>query len=117
MLPIKKIVCPTDFSQPSYEALKNGLELARHFGSELSVIHVVQSLPRPNWALQLYSDPEVYEMEIADYEQALKSRAEQKLREVVRQNIPSEISSKCFVGLGDAAEEIVKLAGREAADL
>jgi len=31
MLPFRKILCPTDFSEPSYEAIKVASELASHF--------------------------------------------------------------------------------------
>ena len=41
MLPFKKILYPTDFSDPSYEALKAANELALHFSAELCVVHVV----------------------------------------------------------------------------
>ncbi len=39
MLPLKKILCPTDFSKPSLAALKTANELAEHFSSELIVLH------------------------------------------------------------------------------
>jgi hypothetical protein len=35
MLPFKKILCPTDFSDPSYESLKAAAELAGHFAGDL----------------------------------------------------------------------------------
>jgi hypothetical protein len=45
MLPLKKIICPTDFSEPSFEALEAAVELARYFSAELIVVHVVQPVP------------------------------------------------------------------------
>ena len=45
MLPIKNILCPTDFSEPSYEALKAADELATHFGAALHIINVVPLCP------------------------------------------------------------------------
>ena len=45
MLPIKNILCPTDFSDPSYEALKASDELAAHFGATLHIINVVPLVP------------------------------------------------------------------------
>jgi hypothetical protein len=36
MLLLKKILCPTDFSEPSYRALKAARELALHFSAERS---------------------------------------------------------------------------------
>ena len=41
MLPFKKILAPTDFSEPSFEGLKAADELARHFSAEVRLVHVV----------------------------------------------------------------------------
>jgi len=42
--PIKKILCPVDFSTPSSRALKNAIHLARNFKAELTIVMVVQPL-------------------------------------------------------------------------
>jgi nucleotide-binding universal stress UspA family protein len=117
MLPIKKILCPTDFSEPSYEALKYGVELASHFGAEICLVYVMQEVPRPTWALQLYSDPEVYEMEITEYEQALHGNALRKANEVIEQRLPKDAKSRAIVAQGDTAAEIARIAEEEHADL
>jgi len=44
--PIKKIVCPVDFSNASARALKNAIHLARRFQAELTVLTVVQPFSR-----------------------------------------------------------------------
>ena len=51
MLPITNIVCPTDFSEPSYEALKVADELAVHFSATLHIINVVPLVPIVGWPL------------------------------------------------------------------
>ena len=45
MLPLKKIVWPTDFSVPAYEGLKIATELAVQFSAEMLLVHVVAPLP------------------------------------------------------------------------
>lgn len=45
MLPLTKILCPTDFSAPSQEAIKVGKEPASVFGSELILVHVISPGP------------------------------------------------------------------------
>ena len=45
MLPINKIVCPTDFSEASHEGLKAAVELAEHFQADLIVLNVVSPVP------------------------------------------------------------------------
>jgi len=45
MLPLKKIVCPTDFSEPADEGLKIARELATQFSAEMLLVHVVAPMP------------------------------------------------------------------------
>ena len=45
MIPIKKILCPTDFSEPSYKAVNAANELATHFDASLIIAHVLSPLP------------------------------------------------------------------------
>jgi nucleotide-binding universal stress UspA family protein len=115
MLPIGKIVCPTDFSEPSYEALKAANELALHFSAELVLVHVVAPVP-------VYPTPVTPEASssagfVASYQQEMEVYAKKSLDEVVRERIPKEITSKTRVSLGDAANEIVGTAADEKADL
>jgi nucleotide-binding universal stress UspA family protein len=44
MLPIKRILCPVDFSPFSDDALTKAGELALHFGAELYILHVTQTV-------------------------------------------------------------------------
>src|SRR5690348_5074713 len=44
MLPIKRILVPTDFGECSAPALRLAVELADKFGAELVLLHVVQDL-------------------------------------------------------------------------
>ncbi len=44
MLPIKRILVPTDFGECSAPALRLAVELADKFGAELILLHVVQDL-------------------------------------------------------------------------
>ena len=43
MIALKKILVATDFSEPSDAALAYGCELARNFGGQLVVLHVVEN--------------------------------------------------------------------------
>jgi len=45
MLPIRTIVCPIDFSEPSEKGLGAAVELAVSFSAELVLIHVVAPMP------------------------------------------------------------------------
>ena len=111
--PISKILCPTDFSDPSLEAVKAAVELAKHFDAQLLLVHIVPAIPRPIWAEQLFEDQGAYESDLAEYEEALHICAQQKLYEVIRQHLPPSIESRVIVAEGDAANEIVRIAEDE----
>lgn len=110
MVPFQKILCPTDFSEPSYEGLQCGVELASHFGAELCVVHVVPVVP------PLPPDPN-FAFEVPEYERALHAEAERKLSEVVQQRIAKDVKARAVVAHGDAADEIVRIAREEGAEL
>lgn len=110
MWPFQKILCPTDFSEPSYEGLQRGVELASHFGAELLVVNVVPVIP------PLPPDPN-FAFEVPEYERALHADAERKLSEIVQQRIPTTVKAQAVVAHGDAADEIVRIAQEEGADL
>jgi nucleotide-binding universal stress UspA family protein len=117
LLPIKKILCPTDFSGPSFEALKCAAELALNFNAQLYLAHIVPEIPHPYWAIQFRDERERYEPGLSEYEKALHARALQRLQEVITQHIPKEIESHAIVRKGEAAQGIVRVAEDQRMDL
>ena len=116
MLPIKKIVCSTDFSEPSYEALKAADELALHFSAELVLVHVVSPVPvYPTPVTPAASAPSAGF--VASYQQELEVYAKTSLDRVVQERVSEGITSRTKVCLGEAAKEIVGTAAEEHADL
>lgn len=112
MLTFKKILWPTDFSCPSYEALKTANELALHNSSELYFVHIITPMPpiaeplpgKPHFNVSLYLDE-------------LKSSAKKSLQEVIDKKIDKRIKVRAIVAQGDAAIEIARIAEREDVDL
>jgi nucleotide-binding universal stress UspA family protein len=104
VLPLHKILCPLDFSESSYKALNGAAEVASYFGAELVIVHVI-STPVPGI-------PAASE----EYERALWVNAEEHLSLAI-QRLPKGLRPRTAIGTGDAADEIVRLAGAEAADL
>ncbi|HUU39430.1 MAG TPA: universal stress protein [Desulfatiglandales bacterium] len=116
MLPIKKILFPTDFSEPSYEALKAADELASHFSAELVLIHVVSPVPMYPTPMT----PSDFTSSIGfvtSYQQEMEVYAKESLDQVVQERVSKGIKSRTRVCLGDAADEIVGTATDENADL
>ena len=110
MLVIKKILCPTDFSEPSYEGLGYAIELAELFNAELSVVHVLNVLPHNP------TDPNI-SFEVPEFERIIHKESVNKLHELVKNRVPASIKAEAVIGHGSPAKEIVRIAGEGKMDL
>ncbi len=114
MLPFKRILCPTDFSEPALTALKRAEELARHFGAELLVAHAIPPVPGPH----LYPYPPVdSDFDVPLYQQELAMYAEKLLKDLVSHRVSPEVRTRDQVTTGEAAPEIIRIATQEHVDL
>ncbi len=111
MLPIKRILCPTDFSEPSYHALEKAVELAQHFGAELLLVHVVAPVPT------VAAPPGPMVFDVGSYQQHLTEGAESSLDDLLRKRVPDDIQARALVVHGGAAREVLRVADKEEVDL
>jgi nucleotide-binding universal stress UspA family protein len=112
VLPFKKILHPTDFSQPAEEALHAALEMARHFSAELLIVHVVPPVP----VVSSTAAPTSFNVSL--YEQELVQSSRKMLDDWVRNKGASgKISVTPFLLQGDAAEKILQAARETRPDL
>jgi nucleotide-binding universal stress UspA family protein len=109
-VPPKLILVPTDFSDPSQEALDAAGELALQFGAELCLLHVVPMIPDlPNAEALIHE---------GKYEDKLHSDAEERLQRMAEDLAKREIHATTEVGTAnDVATEITRFAESENADL
>lgn len=112
MLPFRKILCPTDFSDPSFEAMEVANELAMHFSAELHILHVVAPIPVDVNDTMMQVPPYVLQ-----HQQRLEKSSSEKLREEITGRISEKIAVHSHVVVGNAADQIVKLADDESVDL
>jgi nucleotide-binding universal stress UspA family protein len=110
-LPVKKIVCPTDFSEPACRALKVAAEIAEAAKAELLLVHVVAPIP----ALDSPSGAPAFDL--AGYQDELVRSAKAALEERRRRRVPELVRSRAIVSIGDAAHEVTRIAEEEGADL
>jgi nucleotide-binding universal stress UspA family protein len=110
MLPVKRILCPTDFSGPACTCVKVANELALHFDAELLLVNIVPVIPTAP------PDPN-YVFKVPEYERYLHVDAEKHLAEVQRDLVDSKVRVRTLVGHGAAADEIVATAEQEKVDL
>lgn len=111
MLPFKKILCPTDFSEPACKAIRAAGEIAAHFSSELLVLHVVGPVP------VLETPTGLAGFDIAAYQRELASSAESSLQARIERHIPLSVNARALVAHGEPAHEITRIAVEEQADL
>lgn len=112
MIPFKKILCPTDFSEPSHEAMKIASELASHFKSELCIVHVVSPVP-----IVAFPEAVPTAFDVRSYQQELEASSRKVLQEVVRQMESNQVRTRFIVVQGDPAQQITDLAREENPDL
>jgi nucleotide-binding universal stress UspA family protein len=113
MLPLHKILCPTDFSDFSYEALEKGAELARHFGAEMCVLHVTEPLP----LYDLTAFPGLVSYTVPEYEKGLDEAASRALDELLARHHFEGLSLQRLIRRGHPSETIAAAAREVAADL
>jgi universal stress protein A len=111
MLPFQKILCPTDFSESSNEAIREASELASHFASELLLVHVVS----PLWSAAGAS--EGIPPDILRDEQQLEEEAETLLRDWANRLQSQGLRVRSILLRGNAADEILRTAEEEKVDL
>jgi nucleotide-binding universal stress UspA family protein len=109
MVPWKNIVCPTDFSGGSLEALAYACEFAQHFGSELYVVHVLSTHPE--------TDEWKGEADVPGAERVVSSEAAEQLRKLAEPLIAKGLRTHAIIVHGDPAEQIVRVAQDENADV
>jgi len=103
----KKILCPTDFSEASYEGLNKAIELASDTATEICVIHVEPSTQSS------------YAGHAPEAHQEADRRAEtvKNLCAVLEERVPQNVRTRPLLKQGDTVEEIIRAAREECADL
>jgi universal stress protein A len=111
MLPFKKVLCPTDFSAPSCEAVSAASEVARMFSAPLVLVHVVQPLPAAAAAASGYP------IDIEALETALLEHAKQRLHEFAHTHVGRGVTTILRAVRGSVAAKILEVANGEDVDL
>lgn len=112
MLPIKKILCPIDYSPPSLAALQAASELAEHFDAELQVLHVLPPTPA--------FPPDVVVIAVAGICPSDTERGDDAmlhLNNLIVERVPLAVRALGKVKIGPTAQEINSVAEDNDIDL
>ena len=111
MLKINKIVWPTDFSEPSYEALHTAVKVADHFQSELVCVHIMEPTPTTSeWA-------DASNLSVPLSLQEEEARLVKALEDIAADRVPKTLKQRLIVEIGDLPHGLFKVVERESADL
>jgi universal stress protein A len=111
MLPFKKILCPTDFSEPACRGIAAAAEMAQAFGAELILTHTVVPIPVVD------TPAGVAGFDIVAYQDELVKGAQQSLDERRASRVPATVNVRTLVTIGDPAHEVARIAEEEGVDL
>jgi nucleotide-binding universal stress UspA family protein len=100
MEPIRRILCPVDFSAPSTEALSYAAGLARTLGAELHVLHVYE--------LPMYTMPDGGLLAGPDLVARIEKEAGEMLENAVREHQDADLPVTTHLAEGIAHTVIVR---------
>jgi len=111
MIPFKRILWPTDFSEPSFEALEAAIELTAAFCSELYLLHVIPPIP-------VAGEPEgPTSFDVSLYQAELEKSAKKMMEGLREKKISKEIRVHQMISHGHPAPEISRIAEDKHIDL
>lgn len=111
MLPIQKILCPTDFSESSRHAIDVARELAKFFNAELILINVISDVPTPPEEIPTGFD-------IDGYRKALVTSSQSSLKKIARRiDDNNDIRVRSLALQGNPSERITREARKQDVDL
>jgi len=107
---IKKVLVPIDFSDYSKSSLRFAVNFTKTFNAQLYLIYVVEPVIYP-------PDFSMGQIAIPSVDLEMDKRAEEELKKLAEEEIPSDIVSKIIVKTGKPFIEIIETAEEEDIDL
>ncbi|MDO8348751.1 MAG: universal stress protein [Planctomycetota bacterium] len=109
MIKIRRIVCPTDFSPTAQHACEYAAELARSFGAEVVLLHVIPEMNYPQKSLGMVTA-------FPNLRQELEQRAKAEL-DGQRKLFDANVKVRTELRDGQSHEQILDCANAVKADL
>jgi nucleotide-binding universal stress UspA family protein len=99
VIPLQRILCCTDFSDQSEQAIEHAVSLSTEYGGELTLLHVLEDLPNS-----------------ADFENEI-AKAQERLEKFICPDTRSNCKTKTLVRIGKPYQQILELALESRTDL
>ena len=105
-----RILCALDFSPASLQALGFAIDLARHAGGTVMVLHVVE------WMAE-HEPRTTSTFDVAAYRTHLLDDARERIRDVLPAETAMDFPTEVVVGTGRAHREVLRVAAERSADV
>ena len=93
MKPLKNIICATDFSNNSNEAINYASNLAKTFGAELVLIHVVEDALEAASSIPFtYAGSEGFDKQIVELKKKINTELQKKSDELNKSGVKTSYS-------------------------
>ncbi len=114
MLPLRRILCPTDLGSDNRSALKMAGEMAAYFDAELTVLYVHLATQLSVWpyegvGIDAFAAKHLPEEKLGHWEEVLASEAQAHL--------PPNLNLKLVVKSGNPAEVIIETSKQNRSDM
>jgi len=114
----RPILVPHDGTEMSDKALDKALGFAKALGSEIIIVHIVDSkFVPPSPILGLISEKTTLENAKMQLIRILKTGAEMMLKDRIQKAKEAGVSARLLLGVGSPAEEIVSIANAEQVEM
>jgi nucleotide-binding universal stress UspA family protein len=110
---MKTIVVAVDFSDATSGVLKMACELAKSFGAQLHLLHVVE--PEPSYAAYGFTPDEFPALHA--YQEEAKRRASAKLEHLLSTVKPDHVDSLCQIAEGSPLHALLDYVKETGADM
>ncbi len=108
---VRRIVVHTDFSEASAAAVQYARILAADLGATLQFLHVLQEPLSAGWTAEVSTSA------LPEVQHAMEIEAEQWIDRVLPENDQERFQASLDFETGDLAEEIIRYAEEQAADI
>jgi len=117
MLPLKKILWTTDFSDASKTSLRAAGEWALQFKSLLYALNVVDPIPAVRPPVFSAMEPADTGFNIDAYRRELEKASRESLKEIIDEELDKRVSAQPLVSYGNAPREIIRVADEKGVDM
>ncbi|RKZ11822.1 hypothetical protein DRQ50_12950, partial [bacterium] len=113
MFPFRKILCPTDFSEPSLCGLRLAADMAAGNDTEIVVVNVHR--PIPHLPTPRDEAPDTT-FDVTSYQEQVRTETEKQLATFAAEALPGDTKIRLVVRMGRPARKILECAEEEKVD-